>query len=276
VERPVAAPLTAGPNAGVAVTLVLTLVFCAVAFTALFWALGVLVQSYLYSQPASHLPVRSVIAGVVVALFVTGWTYLNTRASHPDKYGTIFDFKPTTVKDVTEFEAVRQLRIKDAAGQYKEVSVPFKYVPEGKAGKFVETTTGKDFRLNTADYMTVAIDLPEDGKKTRFDAALDSKGTYALDGDHVVFTEKGGSRYLESNQFHRMNVPSTGAFAAAVALNVVVFVVWFVAFWPVMRFNSGHALILALIFGTFSVLILMPLLFEKNVVKPDVPTTAGA
>jgi hypothetical protein len=257
------------------VTLVLTLVLCAVAFTALFWALGVLVQGYLYSQPASHLPVRAVVAGVVVALFVTGWTYVNTRASHKDKYGTLFEFNPTTMKDVTEFEAVRQLRVKDEKGQLKEVSVPFKWVPEGKLGKFVETATGKDFRMNTADYMTIALDLPEDGKKTRFDAAIDSGGRYVREGDNVQFTEKGGSRYLESERLHRLYVPSSGAFAAAVALNVLVFVVWFAAFWPVLRFNFGHALILALIFGTVSVLLLMPLLFEKNTPKPEVPSATA-
>lgn len=247
-------------------TLVLTLVFCAVAFTALFWALGVLVQGYLYSQPASHLPVRAVAAGVLVAAFVAGWTYANTRASHKDKYGTLFEMQPTTVKDITEFEAVRQLRIKDDKGQLKEVTVPHKWVPEGKLGKFVETTTNKDFRMNTADYMTIALDLPEDGKKTRYEAAIDSKGTYARDGDNVVFTEKGGSRYIESETMTRLNIPSSGAFAAAVALNLLVFVVWFVALWPILRFNMGHALLMALIFGSITMLLLMPLLFEKNVV----------
>ncbi len=255
-------------------TLVLTLVLSAVAFTALFWALGVLVQGYLYSQPASHLPARAVGAGVLVAVFITGWAYVNTRAGHKDKYGTLFEFYPTSTKDVTEFEAVRRLVIKDASGQLKEVSVPHKWVPEGRVGKFVEVGTNKDFRLNTADYMTIAIDLPEDGKKARFAAAIDSKGTYVRDGDMVTFTESGGSRYLESDKLHRLFVPSTGALAAAVGLNALLFVVWFVAFWPILRFNLGHALLLALIFGTASMLMLMPLLFEKNAVKPDTTVTA--
>lgn len=251
-------------------TLVLTLVLCAVAFTALFWALGVIVQGYLYSQPADKLPIRAVVAGVLVAAFITGWTYVNTRASHKDKYGTVFEFNPTDTKDVREFEAVRQLRIKDEKGQLKEVNVAFKWIPEGKLGKFVETGSGKDFRMNTADYMTIAIDLPEDGKKTRFDASIDSKGTYVRDGDNVQFSEKGGSRYLESERLHRVYIPSSGAYLAAIALNVVVFVVWFVAFWPILRFNFGHALILAVIFGTVSVLMLMPLLFEKNLIPPTI------
>ena len=261
-----AAPLTVGPIVGGAVTLVLTLVLCAVAFTALFWALGVLVQGYLYSQPASHMPVRAVVAGVVVAGFVAGWTYVNTRASHKDKYGTVFEFNPTTTKDVTEFEAVRQLRIKDEKGQLKEVTIPFKWVPEGKLGKFVETGTNKDFRMNTADYMTIALELPEDGKKTRYDAAIDSKGTYVREGDNVVFTEKDGSRHIESERLTRLNIPSSAAFMIAVALNVLAFGVWFVAFWPILRFNFSHALLLALIFGTITVLLLMPLLFVKNTV----------
>src|SRR5687767_3279135 len=126
----------------------------------MFWGLALFVQGYLYNQPADRLPLRALVAGLGVALFLTGWTYLNTRATHEDKYGVLHRFVATSQVPVNEFEAVRRLGIKDEKGQPKEVTVPFKWEPAGAGGQFVEVETGKKFEINTSNYMTVAMLVP--------------------------------------------------------------------------------------------------------------------
>jgi hypothetical protein len=269
--------------------LVLTLVLGTVGLTALFWALAVSVQGYLYNQPADKLPLRALVAGLGVAIFLTGWTYLNTRASHPDKYGVLHEAKPTKLVPIEEFEEVRRYArfvgnkvewIKDEKGQPKEETVAYKWQPGGAGGRFVEPGTAKEFRTNTSSYMTVALLIPEGGgKKTRFEAEMQD-GTYTQRADDERrFTEQGGERYINANNPRQMEVPSAGGFAAVVAINVLHFVVWFLAFWLGLQFTVGHSLGLAAAFGAASMLILMPLLFDLNKVKPVVaapPPTPAA
>ena len=250
-------------------TLVLTLVLSAVALTALCWGLALTLQGQLYNQPADQLPQRAAVAGLAVACMLTGWTYLNTRASHKDKYGTLFEFTPSTTKEVDEFDAVRRLLIKDEKGQPKEETHAFKWHAAGGQGRFLEVGTGREFKLNTASYMTVAVEVPDGDGKARFTARLEGGG-YAR-GDERRFDEEGGPRSIDGKDPRRMAVPSTGALVAAVAVNVGHFVVWFLAFWVVLRFNVGHALLLTGLFGTVSLFILMPLLFQMNQPKPLPP-----
>jgi len=249
------------------VTLVLTLVLGTVALTTLFWGLGLFVQGALYSQPADRLPVRAVVAGLLMALVLTGWTLLNTRASHKDKYGTLFEFNPTAVQDVTAFDAVRRLRVKDAAGQFKEEVVPFRFQSGTGTGaaRFVDPA-GQGFRRTTGDYMTVAVLVPAGDAKVRF-AAAEANGVYVLTDGNAVFREENGRRTVTDENMGHMQVPSTAALVVALLVNVLHFAAWFVAFWPVMRFTVGHALGLTALFGGVTMLVLMPLLFQLNAVK---------
>lgn len=252
-------------------TLALTFLLGTAALTALFWGLGLFVQGALYSEPTDRLPVRAVVAGLLVALVLTGWTRLNTRASHPDKYGTLFEFNPTAVREVTAFDAIRRLRVKDETGKPKEVVVPFRFQTGTGTGaaRFVDPATGQDFRRATSDYMTVAVLVPDGDAKTRF-AAAEADGTYALADGNAVFREENGRRTMTDENMSHMQVPSTSAYVVAVLVNVMHFVAWFVAFWPVMRFTVGHALGLTALFGGVSLLVLMPLLFQLNAVKAAV------
>jgi hypothetical protein len=252
--------------------LVLTLVLGTVGLTALFWALAVSVQGYLYNQPADKLPLRALVAGLGVAIFLTGWTYLNTRAAHANKYGVLHEFVATSQVEVNEFEAVRQWpRLKNEKGQPKETTAPFKWQPGGPGGgKFVEADTGKEFQTNTSDYMTVALLVPAGGSKARFEAELQDGAYTTRADDERRFTEQGGGRFIDARNPRHMEVPSTGGLVVAVAVNVLHFVVWFLAFWLGLRFTVGHSLGLAAAFGAASMLILMPLLFDLNKVKPVV------
>jgi hypothetical protein len=254
------------------VTLVLTLVLSAVALTALLWGLALFLQGYLYSQPAEQLPLRAAVGGLAVACMLTGWAYLNTRADRPDKYGVAIGLDRMMVSEevrtVNEFEAVRRSAFrKGPDGKPEEKTVPYKWSEDGK-GKFVDPGTNKDFRLNDTDSMTVALLVPDgDGKKARFDAQIEN-GRYV--GEATAerrFDEQGGSRHIDGQNPRQMVVPSTGALAGAAAVNALSFVVWFLVFWPVLRFNVGHALGLTVVFGALTLAIVMPLLFDLNDVK---------
>lgn len=253
--------------------LVVTLAVLTLAFTAAFWGLSLFLQGYLYSMPASRLPLRALTAGLAVACFLTMWTYFNTRAESENKYGTFFEFDPTGTKDVKEFEAIRY-----GIASKAETTVPFKLQPGIKDPKFVDGA-GKEFKLADAGggYITVAMNVTDaDGKKARFDAEMrdEPRVGKVYSTDNKIFKEQGGSRFLEGVKPHKVFAPSTGALVVAVALNILMFLAWFIAFWPILQYLTGHAVGLAFVFGLITMVVLMPLLFKLNKPPPPAPGVA--
>ena len=70
-------------------------------------------------------------------------------------------------------------------------------------------------------------------------------------------------------------VPSNTTVFFALLLNLVHFVVWFVAFWAILQFTRGHAFALTTIFGLMTMLLVLPLLFKPNRTPPQ-SAPAGA
>lgn len=256
--------------------LVVTLAVLTLAFTAAFWGLSLFLQGYLYSMPASRLPLRALTAGLAVACFLTMWTYINTRADSENKYGTFFEFNPTGAKEIKEFDAVRY-----GVTTKEETTVPFKLQAGTKDPKFVDGG-GKEFKLADAGggYITVAMNIELDGKKSRFDAEMRAEtdarvvGSKSYSTENKLFKEKGGSRYLEGETPQQVFAPSSGTLFLAMALNISMFVAWFIAFWPILQYLTGHAIGLSLVFGVLTMVVLMPLLFKLNKPKPPVPGVA--
>ncbi len=250
--------------------LVVTLAVLTLAFTAAFWGLSLFLQGYLYSMPASRLPLRALTAGLAVACYLTMWTYFNTRAESENKYGTFFEFDPTGAKEVKEFEAVRY-----GVATKAETTVPFKLQAGTKDPKFVDVG-GQEFKLadSGGGYLTVAMNVTDaDGKKTRFDAEMrdEPRVGKVYSTENKLFKERGGSRFVEGEKPHQVFAPSTGALVLAMALNILMFVAWFIAFWPILQYLTGHAIGLAFVFGIITMVVLMPLLFKLNKPKPPVP-----
>ena len=253
-------------------TLILTFAGLVVGFFAFFWGTALFLQSSLYNAPANKLPVRAAIAAFLVGGFLTFWTFVNTRAESKDRYGTFFEFNPTSSHAFEEFTAIRR----DA--NKKETSVQHKKV----SGKFVEAgDPTKAFRMNSADFIVSAIDVKEGEKATKFEAEFDAKGNYA-GGSNRVFREKDGRRYIEFGQSNvptPIYAPSRGALFAALGLNLLLYAILFAVFWPVLRYTLGHAIGGAVPVGLFIMLLLMPLLFDKNKLpdayKAQVPEAKG-
>ena len=254
--------------------LAVTLAVLTVALAGIFWALSLFLQGYLYSMPASRLPLRALTGGLAAASFLTLWVFLNTRAESENKYGTFFEFNPTGAKEITQFEAVRY-----GVSTKEEKVVPFKLQTGSKPLAFVDAE-GQKFKLadSGGGYITVAMNIELDGKKSRYDAEMreDPRVGKVYSTDNKLFKEKGGSRFLEGESPHLVFAPSGAALVLAIALNVLMFVVWFVAFWPILHFLPGHAIGLAFVFGLVTMVVLMPLLFKLNKVKAAPPGVAMA
>jgi hypothetical protein len=267
-------------------TLILFTFFgCLVGFTAIFLGVAALLQPLLYSTAADKLPLRAVVAGLLLTIVVTGWAYLNTRASHKDKYGTLFEYSATAVTDVEEFQAVRRLSIKGDDGQLKETTVMFRWKPGAgpNSGDFLEAETQKPFSRSTSIYITPALNLKPDtsGEWKKFVTPTDGTKYVGLEksSDPITYTEEGGTRFVSDENLRKLQSPSTSGAIAVLLLNLGHFVAWFVALWPIMRYRLGHALIMVCLFGGVTMLILMPLLFNTNSIKPklirqDVTNTA--
>jgi hypothetical protein len=257
------------------VTLLLVSALLAVALFALLWGGSLIAQGYLYQQPADRLPVRAVVASLLITLFMAFWIWIDKN--NPGKYDTFFEFAPYSTTTFSEFEAVRWSPVvaqkgkieihKDEKGNPIEKSVKFKRAP-GSKGEFHEEGTNHPFILNDAQMMTAALVLkPDDGgNPARFKAELkkdDRTGNVTYTGERR-FLEENGSRYVRSDQIGVLYVPSTTVVVLSLLLNFLLFVVWLAALWPVLRFSFGHALGFAAVFGLTTMLLVLPLLFKPN------------
>jgi hypothetical protein len=260
--------------------LILTWIFTTIGAFALLWAAAFLMQSYLYEQIADRLPLRAAIGAIFLGCFYTFWVFVNTRAEFKDKYGVLQEFSPTARTESSEFTAVRQYpNSKGPDGKVREELVTFKKSGSGRNPKFVDDKN-QTFRLNDSQYITSSMDVKDaKGNTARFDALLDSKGAYdQSNGRMARFIEVGGKRFVEADNPSLVFAPSTAALIGAVALNVMSYLIWIVAFWPCLRFTLGHSIAGAIGFGALMMLFIVPLLFEKNLVKPaavDVPGVVG-
>jgi hypothetical protein len=255
------------------VTIVLTLVALVVGLTALFWGMAMFIQPFIYEQVVDKLPLRAALAGMVMGGFLAGWVSINTRSEPKNKYGGLHDFSSTTIVNIDEFDAIRQLGVKDESGKPKEITVRYKWRPDA-GGRFVDKDSEKEFKLNDAVSMTVAIVVPDqNGRTARFNAEIGTKdgkdkGKYVVTNDERRFLEEGGSRYIDGRKPRDVIVPSTGTFIIVVLINLLHLVLWIVVFWPILRFNLGTSLLIALGFTLIFMLGIMPLLFDLNTIKP--------
>ena len=263
-------------------SLLIVLVLVTLVLFAVFLGGGLVAQGYLYQAPADRLPVRALAGAVLVASFITFWVLLDKRS--PRKYDTFFEFAPYTTATFDEFEAVRwvspdgtRFRV-DPSGNKVEVGVKYRRGVGAQSKTFFQEGTNAEFVMNGVNkanesFMVGALKLKPDpnAEPVRFNARLNADGvTYAgkKDIEGRRFDEAGGSRYVQADQIGVLFVPSTGTVVLALFINFLHFVVWFAAFWPILQFTRGHALLLAVAFGIFTMILVMPLLFKPNREKP--------
>jgi hypothetical protein len=89
------------------------------------------------------------------------------------------------------------------------------------------------------------------------------------------FVEEKGSRFVEAHKLGTLVVPSTATVVVSLLLNFALLVVWLAAFWLVLRFSLGHALLFAGVMGLITLIAIMPVLFKQNRL-PNVPKSPAA
>ncbi len=272
-------------------TLLLVFLMLFFGLFALFLGGGLIGQGYLYQQAASKMPVRALVAALLVAGFVTLWVRIDKGS--PGRYDTFFNFTAFTSTEFNEFESVRwsagaDNSIVEANG--KPVETVAKYKRAGtKGAPFVEEGTGTPFaKTGTASngrYLVAALRVkgPDDAEPVRFNATFKDGPnakvkTYAPD---LRFVEEKGSRYVEAGQLGTLFVPSTGTVVVSLLLNFTLLVVWLVAWWVAMRFSVGHSLMFTAVLAAVTMLALMPVLFKPNrapkaPAAPTAPATTRA
>lgn len=269
---------------GSIVTLLLILVLVTLVLFALFLGGSLLAQGYLYQQPADRLPLRALAAALLVGLFITGWVWLDQR--YPRRYDTFFEFAPYQTQEFNEFEAVRWMSLdgtritRDDAGNPIEVTVKYRRGTGPRPTVFTEEETGAPFQLNGVSqsgesFMTAAIRLrpsPE-AEPIRLNAQLNPRSSLPTYTNERRFVEVNGSSYVEADQLGVLYVPSTWTVLVALLINVMLFVVWMIAFWPLLRFTLGHAFGLTVVMGLVTMLLVMPVLFKPHRAAPPAERT---
>jgi hypothetical protein len=257
------------------VALIITFALVTLFLFGLFWGGTLVAQGYFYQNPADRLPLRAAVAALLVGSFTIFWVWLDRK--NPGKYDTFFSFAGETTRDFNDFEAARwhydaaaKGMKKDPQGNPLETIAKFKKTPGGKTPTFVEEGTNKKFATHDTEMMTAALIVKgDDGNPIRFNAEMKKDArtgamNYISDQNERRFIEEKGSRYIKAGQPGVMYIPSTGVVAVALLVNFLLFLVWFIALWPVLRFSWGHALGFAAVGGLVMMLIVMPLLFNKN------------
>jgi hypothetical protein len=279
--RTTTAPLSAW---SVPVPLILTVVGVSAAGFALFWGLTLFLQRYLYNEPADKLPLRAAVGGLLLGCFIGFWCYVNTRADGENKYGVIHQFSPNDVSPpVAKFVAERK-KLDTNQKAVGDEAITFERQLTEKGQRYLPTNpkpTGepKPFAVTAAGYYTHTLVVEHDGQPVRYEAVMNDKQQYPQ-GAKYTFVEKGSggrtieiSRGLDADPAEPVQVvaPSGGAVFLALALNALHLVVWFAIFWPVLRFNVGHAIGLAVVFFAMGTVLLMPLLFQMNALPKGPP-----
>lgn len=242
-------------------SLALTFLVVAFALAAFILALSTFLQGYLYQQPADKLILRSAVAAMSLAVYLSFWTSVNSKAEGDNRYGTFFEFNPTSTRTLTNFEAVRRYP--------RNADEPEKVIAYQWNGQWIEAAERKPYKPNDSNYITVAVLVPEpSGQKTRFDASGTASPRNFIYSEERKYKETNGSRYIDIDQPGVVYSPSSGVVFAALLLNLLLFVVWFAVCWPVLRFGMFTSMLLSAILGLICIVVLMPLLFRVNKPRP--------
>jgi hypothetical protein len=220
---------------------------------AVLWFVGVALQGWLYNDLARYLPVRALIGGAVLALFLTAWTAI--YRADPGRFDTLPNFKTETLDGVyDELESVRKV------GNDEKKAVRF--VRRGESNDFETADTRKPWRRSDSDGMVVAILVKEGGRDepTRFVPNLRPDGTFPPENE-TRYEADGGKRYMSHQSLGKVYRIRSFAYLGNFFVNFLHLALWVAVLWPVMRFALGHAIAIGLVLWVVTMLVVQPALF---------------
>jgi len=240
------------------VALFVIFLLLAFVFILFLWGGSLLLQGWLYQNPAELLPIRAAISGSVLAAFLTAWCWIDAR--NPGKYDTLLEFSPVEVTEYDSFESV----MKKANGEEKTMLFKKRLGTHGLTGDFVDDK-GNNWLKNTSDSMATVILIREKDKNepTPFKANLDAKGNFPADLTQLTYTDASG-RWMTADALGKVHRRKTGVLWANILLNALHFLLWWLALSLGMRFGIWEALGLAFVIWLFLMLLAQPVLFKQT------------
>jgi hypothetical protein len=230
--------------------LLLLLGLMAVGVAVLLWVGGVVIQGYLYSQPAERVAGRAAAAGVIVAAFFGFWCWLEARS--PGRFDTLLNFNPDQTKVFDKFWTERK-------GDRGTQEVPY---TRGRDDRGRVVYLGPDNRpwQRSDGGMATAIIVEEDGEKHRFEAVTEN-GAFK---DPLRFVEVDGRhRVMTGEALGEITTTRYGLLFGNLLLNAAHLAVWFLCLWLVMDFQWPHALGLGAALCVAFALVVWPVLKEQ-------------
>jgi len=236
--------------------LLLVFLFLAFVLILFLWGGSMVLQGWLYQDPAERMPQRAAVCGASLALFLTLWCFIDSRTG--GKYDTIFEFTPYDVSDHDSFDAI----MTDANGNESKSTYRKRSGTGGATTDFVDTNN-QPWKKVTSDKMCVAVEIRDKDKPeaVRFNATLDPKGNLVGDSTQLRYVDAGG-RYTTASTLGRVYRRKLGLLIGNIILNLVHLLLWWAALWYGMRFLFWYAFGLAVALWVFIMLAVMPVLFS--------------
>jgi len=231
--------------------LVVVLLVLFVVLVLLLAAWTVWFSGYLYEQPTGQIEWRAPLAGAVVFLPILLWVGL--------AYGS-----PGTYRPLWEFSS-------------REVSEPFAemWVPneKGEWERYRYLRGLREYRRDGNEKLPPLPSRPsslkvkpKDGPERIFKPERDEKGKLLIRKSQSLFSSQdeplryvdGSGAIMLEGSLGQVTTFKSGNFLMNVFLNLVVFLAWFGALWPILRFQWSHALGQAFVFWLVLMLFVLP------------------
>jgi hypothetical protein len=232
--------------------LLLIVLLIAAGVAALLFAGALILQGYLYSEPADGLAWRAPVAGAVMGLFFGLWCSLEARS--PGTFDTVFNFSPGEPTRVEKFWAER-------VGELGKREVLYRRGRNERGAIVYTDPEGRPWRRVDNGRM-VAIIIEEDGERKRFAAETNPDGSVKVESDQSLrYVEVGGrGRVMTEDAPGEIQTTRYGALLGNLLWNLVHLLAWFACLWLLLRFQWPHALGLAVALWLACTLLLWPVL----------------
>jgi hypothetical protein len=199
-------------------------------------------QGYVYSEPEAGMFWRAPLAAAVLTLFWAFWGMLDYRS--PGTYPAPFEFSTGDERRYEKLEAekggkVTAYRLDKSSGEFRDSARrPLPSHPD-------------------------AIIVEEDGERVRFEPQRDAQGNFKIDaGESLRYIDPSG-RVMSEASVGQVTTFRRGLFLGYILLTALHFAAWFACLWLVLRFQSAHALGLAVVFWLVTSLVIMPMVLGR-------------
>jgi hypothetical protein len=240
--------------------LILLLVF--LALTVFFVVVTLFLQGYFYTEPIGGVAWRAPAAAAALTAWFALWSYLDYRS--PGSYDALHLFSPR----------VDQPRPKElwslTQGHKSKFELRKSAGLGGPQEEYRDAETNKPWRRSEA-----VIFIDGDGQEVRFDADRDAQGNYKIErtkaptglqwlvgpGTELPLRYRDSrGRVMTEDAIGQLSATRGGLLLGNLLLNLVHFLLWFVGFWLLLRFQWAQSLLLAIVLWLVVTIPLLPML----------------